>query len=1438
MAGIPRAGLGGVSGLQYQSTADTIAGSVKFNTSGYLERTQSAGNQTTWTWSSWIKVGDLSGNNIFGMEGGYPNIAAFFQTDGKLRFSGSAADVSMILNLVTEPQYRDLNGWYHVVLNYDTGNAEQLDRARIYINGKRVVNLDTTTYPSLNATTEVNNNGNEFRIASHSGVDHLDGYTTTIHFIDGQALGPHFFGFTDPLTNTWKPKKFDAKGTTINDGTTWSNFATGYATPANAFDGNTGTAALYTVADEFVFTPPKPIRGSSLRFYVNTGSGSPIDVSTNGVDFTGTFRLENGAQYSELYEITDGLLTQLRVKTNAGGGGNIYQIWIDGELLVDNTTTNLSFGVNGFHLPMDGSAPVGQDQSGKGNDYTLYNFIGSAGVDKATGALPILGGLSGASANAIVRTDPYASDLILALPLVGDTKDVSNQINSGNTAKVFTANGNAAASSVESNFYGGSFVFDGNGDFLATTSNDYRLGTDDFTIEAWIRPTSLDTSGMSNSIAPIIDYNGSNSTGAWFSLQQKDAGVQFGSNGANNIPALASGLTLGWNHVAVARSGNTTTLYLNGVSTGSFSDTHNYTDSVDRTLYIGKQDYLTRLFTGYIQDVRIYKGAAKYTSNFIPASLDPDIVLDSPSGVSGGGKLAKAADGAVMFDGPTDGASAGTGYLTIPSSDSSDFNFGTGDFTWEAYIYGSDWDGGSSNNDQFVIIHAPSDNNNGSGLYVDGGQSYYYSNKASSRNVITGPILQSKRWYHIAAVRASGTLTMYVNGISVGSASYTDTYADAIFTLGRNEDNNKNQFRGYISNFRVLNSALYTSNFTPPAAPLTNVTNTKLLCCQSKTSSTDAAVTPGAVVANGETPPSHFNPFNADINTVVGKEMGYCTLNPLNFTSATGGTLTNGNLDFKGDTTGSAYNFVASTLSFSSDITDGIYFEVTQTTYGQYAGVALIDGAASVRTFANSSIGGASNPTAGILWANSGATFAYGTDYGNLLTYSASGDVVGVAVKNNKVWFHKNGVYTAGNPNTDTAGTITLGSTKTLTPGAQGFNSNVFSFNFGQKPFKFPPPEGFKPLNTGAVRPESTVMRPDQYVGVATYLGTSANHQINVVSKPDLVIIKGRDGDYDFVWQDTVRGLNKTLTSNRNQEEKTDNDGVLSVNTRGFIVGANTAGFQSDELNNSGKNYVTYCFNAGGNKNTFNVDGVGYASAADAGLTGGDITPTGASVGTKQGFSIITWDTASLSGTKSIATGLTQAPEFVITKVTTTTDDWLTFHKDLSSTESFILNGNRAKLANAAYAHTFNSDGTISGLVVGDPNWWMSDETYVFYSWHSVPGLQKFGSYKGNNNADGTFVELGFRPAVLWVKRSGATGSWYALDNERDKFNNTFRTLSPNQFAQEDVSTGASGYCDFLSNGFKARTTDGSINASDTYMYAAWAEAPTIDLYGGGANAR
>ena len=175
--------------------------------------------------------------------------------------------------------------------------------------------------------------------------------------------------------------------------------------------------------------------------------------------------------------------------------------------------------------------------------------------------------------------------------------------------------------------------------------------------------------------------------------------------------------------------------------------------------------------------------------------------------------------------------------------------------------------------------------------------------------------------------------------------------------------------------------------------------------------------------------------------------------------------------------------------------------------------------------------------------------------------------------------------------------------------------------------------------------------------------------------------------------------------------------------------------------------------------------------------------------------------------------------------------DWSVYHSS-TPTKYFLLN------SNAAQAGSNNWTVTSTTVTMGAGLWTANSQPSIAYHWHSVPGLQKFGLYSGNNNADGPFVELGFRPAVLWVKRVGATGSWYALDIERDKFNNTFRTLSPNQFAQEDSTTGASGYCDFLSNGFKARIAEGSINASDTYVYAAWATAPASNLFGGQSNAR
>ena len=99
----------------------------------------------------------------------------------------------------------------------------------------------------------------------------------------------------------------------------------------------------------------------------------------------------------------------------------------------------------------------------------------------------------------------------------------------------------------------------------------------------------------------------------------------------------------------------------------------------------------------------------------------------------------------------------------------------------------------------------------------------------------------------------------------------------------------------------------------------------------------------------------------------------------------------------------------------------------------------------------------------------------------------------------------------------------------------------------------------------------------------------------------------------------------------------------------------------------------------GGNKNTFNVDDVGYASAAAAGLTGGSYSLTGASVGTKQGFSIVQW-THSSGTAGTINHGLSEAPTFIIYKSSANDTRWTVGHDSLGWTRGLVLDTNSAQL--------------------------------------------------------------------------------------------------------------------------------------------------------------
>ena len=252
-------------------------------------------------------------------------------------------------------------------------------------------------------------------------------------------------------------------------------------------------------------------------------------------------------------------------------------------------------------------------------------------------------------------------------------------------------------------------------------------------------------------------------------------------------------------------------------------------------------------------------------------------------------------------------------------------------------------------------------------------------------------------------------------------------------------------------------------------------------------------------------------------------------------------------------------------------------------------------------------------------------------------------------------------------------------------------------------------------------------------------------------------------------------------------------------------------------------------------------------------LIDSDITPpnipsiasSGCSVGTKQGFSIIKFDSGS-SGNKTLSHGLSETPTFIMVKTTGATSDWSVYHKDLGGNANnyLVLNSTAANASSSNIwgdSHLLQTS-RIFGIKSGTTC--AASQDVIAYCWHDVPGLQKFGSYEANGAANGSFVELGFRPALVWIKSESFTNSytnWDINDSVRDTYNPADATLAANLVDAENSGNIGTQKIDFLSNGFKIRqepTSSSKNTDGETYIYCAWAEAPSVDLYGGGANAR
>jgi hypothetical protein len=427
----------------------------------------------------------------------------------------------------------------------------------------------------------------------------------------------------------------------------------------------------------------------------------------------------------------------------------------------------------------------------------------------------------------------------------------------------------------------GSTYFDGNGDYLTLPSGNASLqpAGSDFTIEAWVYPTTFVANG--NPVA-VIDANASYYAAIRFGYESAGAiSLLMSTNGTTWSINLGSGLgtlTLNtWQHMAVSKSGTSVRVFLNGVQQGSTQTLSSATLMTGTNNWIGYLNAPSAQYVnGYISNWRLTK-TALYTTTFTPSTTpltaiantslltcqynqpnNNSMFLDSSSATNIITRNGNATQGTFspygddwsnFFDGTGD-------YLSIANNAA--FNFSAGDFTVElwfnftsigasAYTFASNYQSSSA----------------GWSLQYRGDASnvFRFSNGDTALLNSSTQSLTVNTWYHLAASRSGTSLKLFLNGVQIGSTTNsTSITSTAAFWVG-GLTNVGQYFIGYTSNLRVVKgTAVYTTAFTPSTTPLTAIANTSLLTCQSN-GLIDNSPNSFAITKNGDTSVQRFSPF-------------------------------------------------------------------------------------------------------------------------------------------------------------------------------------------------------------------------------------------------------------------------------------------------------------------------------------------------------------------------------------------------------------------------------------------------------------------------------------------------------------------------------------------------------------------------------------------------
>ena len=614
--------------------------------------------------------------------------------------------------------------------------------------------------------------------------------------------------------------------------------------PNNPSNSDTFDAAGVTFvynSTKGTWTPQNPSENSSSVTVYATVDDLPNDASAGDQAFvTATNRLyiSNGSGW---YNIA-----LINTTPSISGVSSSYALAIDGT---PTTVTITATDPEG--LPITYS--IASDTSGNTATVTSNNNIftitpSTNDADAGTFSLTFRAsdGVNIATAPATftlqfsVENSNYTTALITS---VGDNNAVNNSfVDSSTNSHTITTTGNAAQTTFSPYRHGGYSAFFGTGvEYLSVAPDaSFTFGTGDFTIEGWAYILASGDRGFFQQATTLFPTSSVNS----LAVQTTASGTKWAIYAGNtqHIAATATYSLNQWYHWALVRESSVTKLYIDGVEVISISDTTNYTGT-----YFGiGQLYGTGVgnnFNGYLSDVRAIKGTALYTSAFTPPTERLTAITNTSlltchlpyfvDGSTNGHTITNTGvtiqpfapydyetysatnnGGSVYFDGSGD-------YITAPAAS---IARGTDDYTIETWVYYTSlpataqvWDTRTAAQpiDDFLTVQTD-------------GSLRWRNNGIHTTPAGTVPL---NTWTHLAQCRSSGTVKTYVNGIEKASHTNTaDLSHGANIAIGGSPVDNSQWSNANFADFRVvLGTAVYTSNFTPPTAPLTAITNTSLL---------------------------------------------------------------------------------------------------------------------------------------------------------------------------------------------------------------------------------------------------------------------------------------------------------------------------------------------------------------------------------------------------------------------------------------------------------------------------------------------------------------------------------------------------------------------------------------------------------------------------------